>query len=255
MSRRNQLNKRVTSWEAAEQIFADIDSEDNFEDHNDDVSFPSADYMSQDSPDSDWEYDLDGVADLTLDDRPMDISPVSDEQQGGNEAGYVRPMSTLSGSNSDEDQDTAKFQKTEVPAPRSQLQYSCNETSNESDSPYCSEVSTPLQVVRGQEIYRRSTRVQNSRIAWDIDEADSYLPEQIPFAGKLSGPILTVGTVEAKSCFMKTYCKTVKITKFSIFETKWVGQFFSLIWWYLLLLLCQWFLFCSLCTTSLIFSE
>ena len=29
--------------------------------------------MSQDSQDSDWEYDLDGVADLMLDDRPMDI--------------------------------------------------------------------------------------------------------------------------------------------------------------------------------------
>ena len=47
MSQRNQLNKQVTTWKAAEQIFADIDSGDNFDDDN--VSFPSAAYMSQDS--------------------------------------------------------------------------------------------------------------------------------------------------------------------------------------------------------------
>ena len=191
MSRRNQLNQRVTSWEAAEQIFADIDSEDNFEDHNDNVSFPSADYMSQDTQDSDWEYDLDGVADLTLDDRPMDISPVSDEQQGGNEAGNVRPMSTLLGSNSDEDKDTGQTLPNSKTR-RLQLQranHSCNESTdnesaNKSDSPHCSDISTPLQVARGQGIYRRSSRVQNSRIAWDIDEVDSYLPKQIPFVGE-----------------------------------------------------------------------
>ena len=231
MSRRNQLNKRVTSWEAAEQIFADIDSEDNFEDHNDDVSFPSADYMSQDSPDSDWEYDLDGVADLTLDDRPMDISPVSDEQQGGNEAGNVRPMSTISGSNSDEDQDTGQ-KLPNSKRRRFQLQranYSCNETANKSDSPYCSDVSTPLQVVRGQKYTDAALEYKIPELLGTLTKLTVTYQSKSHLLVRLSGPMLTVGTVEAKSCFIKTYCKTVKTTKFLIFETKCVGQFFSLI--------------------------
>ena len=60
---------------------------------------------------------------------------MSDEQQGGNDAGNVRPMSTLSGSNSDEDQDTgqtlpnSKRRRRQLQSPN----HSCNvSTDNES---------------------------------------------------------------------------------------------------------------------------
>ena len=92
------------------------------------------------------------------------------DEHGGNDAGNVRPMSTLSGSNSDEDQNTGQTLPNSKRR-RLQLQslnHSCNESTdnesaNESDYAHCSDISTPLQVVRGQGIYRRSPRVRGGR--------------------------------------------------------------------------------------------
>ena len=104
MLRINHPSNEVAAGKAVEHIFADIDSENNFGDDDTNVAFLHTDYISQDKQDKDCEYDL-HETDLTLNDRPMDTSPIPDEQQGGTEdASDVRSMSTISGCNSNEDQ-------------------------------------------------------------------------------------------------------------------------------------------------------
>ena len=131
-------------------IFADSDSESDFDDDKDgEVSFPEVDYESQAR---DWEYDL------GLNDQFMDASSLPDKQDdNGPELSDHKPMSVELDNNSETNNDACLSQPSQKIC---RLQFQSPDTSN-NESEHKSEGDLSLQSALGQGKHRHTPRVHH----------------------------------------------------------------------------------------------